>query len=534
MFCGKCGSKLDDNVNVCPNCGNKIINANVTEKVAKDNTVNKKKLKPSYLIIIAVIAAVIAIPAVYISLPSTKIIDHLNSGEYDEAVAVYQEYYTDKNKKDDKLLKDGILFFAEKCKENFYNEKIEYDDVGLIFDALADMGLVTVDSTSYIIDAKAGYEDLVLISEDINFLNIERERLEDIDTYSYQGDYEMALDCYFNISKNSELKQKADEKIASVKESYKTQLFNTLVNHAEQDNFYDAAAAVSAVAYRIPDNTGSIDGDTGRYEFYSELYSELKEKYRSLLDEKINQYLSENNYYMAEDAIDSAMDYFGDDAEIQALQAGLEDSYVKISLDAAKQEFDNGNYEMAASTVQAAMEQVEDNTELENKYNEYKAYLPAYLNDLDYFNIDGYIGNNSDYDKVADNTGKSYGRAYCVDGWNDNGNYAEYLINGSYTDFEGTVGVAYQERSTSNSQFFEVYGDGILLYTSPILTAGSMPQQFNINISGVKILKIYYPYTKANKRIATIFDGKLYNSAYTTLKDVNKDNNSQTTENTTT
>ena len=62
-------------------------------------------------------------------------------------------------------------------------------------------------------------------------------------------------------------------------------------------------------------------------------------------------------------------------------------------------------------------------------------------------------------------------------------------------------------------------GDGVLIYTSPVFTSGTMPSTFNVDVTGVKVLRIKYPDGGGYCKIASIFDGKLYNSNNISQKD---------------
>lgn len=59
----------------------------------------------------------------------------------------------------------------------------------------------------------------------------------------------------------------------------------------------------------------------------------------------------------------------------------------------------------------------------------------------------------------------------------------------------------------------------VLIYTSPVFTSGTMPSTFNIDVTGVKVLRINYPDGGGYCKIASIFDGKLYNSNNISQKD---------------
>lgn len=67
-----------------------------------------------------------------------------------------------------------------------------------------------------------------------------------------------------------------------------------------------------------------------------------------------------------------------------------------------------------------------------------------------------------------------------------------YNLNGNYDSVSGTVFLASERKNQSSSIWFEAYGDGELIYTSPKVTAGFMPQNISFNVSGVKNLEIKF------------------------------------------
>jgi hypothetical protein len=105
------------------------------------------------------------------------------------------------------------------------------------------------------------------------------------------------------------------------------------------------------------------------------------------------------------------------------------------------------------------------------------------LEDLDYFTKTANVHELSSGGK--DNVGTIHSSGMGLHDGN-----IQYLLNGKYSIFKGTIGVSYDDRDTSCSGRIKIYGDGKLLYTSDILTAGTKPQPFNINVSGVLNLEI--------------------------------------------
>lgn len=63
-----------------------------------------------------------------------------------------------------------------------------------------------------------------------------------------------------------------------------------------------------------------------------------------------------------------------------------------------------------------------------------------------------------------------------------------YLLNNNYNDFEGTISALNGDNDIS--ALIKFYGDGKLIYTSPIISNGMKSTKFNISVDGFKLLKI--------------------------------------------
>lgn len=114
---------------------------------------------------------------------------------------------------------------------------------------------------------------------------------------------------------------------------------------------------------------------------------------------------------------------------------------------------------------------------------------------------------------VYDYLGNAYTYGIHVDGDEYAAYYITYDIGGRYRTFSGVCCMSPEmdgdSRASTCTKYFEVYGDGVLLFRSLDFSQGSSPQKFSIDISNVHKLMIRYPKTSGPSRIATIFDGKL-------------------------
>ena len=127
------------------------------------------------------------------------------------------------------------------------------------------------------------------------------------------------------------------------------------------------------------------------------------------------------------------------------------------------------------------------------------------LEDLDYFTKTAYISELRSGGK--DNLGIVHNSGYTIEAGN-----IHYLLNGKYKTFKGIVGVSYDERDSNRESKFKVYGDGKLLYASPILTAGVKTQEFDIDVTGVINLELEVEYVSSG--INTHISPQIYDAGF--------------------
>lgn len=107
------------------------------------------------------------------------------------------------------------------------------------------------------------------------------------------------------------------------------------------------------------------------------------------------------------------------------------------------------------------------------------------LHELDYF----YKGR---YEfEVVDDVKDNLGNTYDIGLETANGtSYETYYINGKYSKIKGRYVLGYDYRDTGVESKLKIYGDGKLLYSSPVLTGGVHPIDFEVDLTGVLELKV--------------------------------------------
>lgn len=147
-----------------------------------------------------------------------------------------------------------------------------------------------------------------------------------------------------------------------------------------------------------------------------------------------------------------------------------------------------------------------------NQSKEYQDYVPdgnkIYLQNFDYIASSNTSGNGFRfYDTVTDNLGLVYGNG--LGGVGQGENWQDYKLNGKYKEFQARVVLNYDYRSqVSDDVLVKIYGDDVLLYISPIMSAGQEPVDIDLDITGVDILRV----SIIGKNMVRLVDSILYTS----------------------
>ena len=112
------------------------------------------------------------------------------------------------------------------------------------------------------------------------------------------------------------------------------------------------------------------------------------------------------------------------------------------------------------------------------------------VEDMEPFETSDYL--MYEYDTVKDNRGNTYIKG--LSGVSSAGygiaTYRDYH-NNDYSEIRGRVVVPYDERGyTTEDNVLKIYGDGNLLYTSPLMTKGVEPVDFTVDISNCSNVRV--------------------------------------------
>lgn len=122
------------------------------------------------------------------------------------------------------------------------------------------------------------------------------------------------------------------------------------------------------------------------------------------------------------------------------------------------------------------------------------------------------------YDIVTDSYGTSYNNGIGGSAARSNDSvpvaegqsWQEYEMDGTYSQLRGRIVLNYDARTQVNADVYVwVYGDGVLLYRSPAMTAGFKPCDVSLDISDIKTLKVVVQ----GRNMVRLVDWALYEDA---------------------
>lgn len=125
-----------------------------------------------------------------------------------------------------------------------------------------------------------------------------------------------------------------------------------------------------------------------------------------------------------------------------------------------------------------------------NSYNEADIVEPPeWLTNIEYLNKDNNV--NVENSVHLTNTDESY--SHIIYGWaNEERCSITYYLNGEYTKLSGLWTILQDNRDTEEKSKFSIYADGNIIYESSIITSGSTPEEFEIDIDNCSKLTITF------------------------------------------
>lgn len=469
MKCKNCGSELKENAKFCTTCGapitetENIVNdslndnefvdinnsnheLNNVQNVKKVRTIDKKKLVVS-IVAVCVFIAIIAILSAVISnaTATNKLSNALNSGNAYEVNALYSEAYDSNSKieKYDKRIADFLNEVEEDLNsQNFDEDAVVSGEATVPNYVKEKYGTIILSDDGMNIDQSISVTNRELWDELLNLIASKNQYCSGLYSYKTENDYQQAIMYFAEVAENDSLFEISKTMIGECTDAYVNSILQQVDEYIQND-----------------DMGSGID---------------LLETAKSWLDEN---------------GVNSE--------EIQAKIDEVLVSYAEKYAANAENAFKEHDVNAAIGNIEVAMELQPDNGDYKSKYDTYQQYLPLNLyeetNVIAIEDIDASWDHFDSHSTANDNSEMLHVISIGHDSYETANVYnVQYNLASKYDTVTGTLFIADTYKNTVQTSYFEAYGDGKLLYTSPKMEKGVLPQNISFNVSGVQKLEIKF------------------------------------------
>lgn len=393
-----------------------------------------------------------------------------------------------------------------------------YFNIGDMNGAISQLSMVSAESAQYVqaqsmlIQAKAQLRD---------------QQLTIVDIYLSAGDYDTAInkikEAYMFMPGDTVIMAKYEEILAMQTEQKVNNKKNTLEQAEEelqQNDFVSAIQILEEALQQMPNDA----------ELYA-AYIKTAMQYKNDFIQKIDELLTEKKYTEAETLITRALQFFPADEDImnreyrfrvaetmehatqmeacgnlagaivylnsagEDIQQQLEmkelmnrmiPAYRQQVIREAEIAYQTEGYLSAAQVIRTGQGVLVGDSQLHEVWTMYKDMAPVdMLNVFEKFaSKDAWIASG-----VKDNVGNRYEK-YIDGGRMSAETSISFKLDRKYSTLKGTAFLQENCKNTKYANWIMVYGDGMLLYEGSKITSQSMPEDFEINVKGVDVLKI--------------------------------------------
>jgi len=540
-YCVKCGKALPEGVEICPDC-NAVgqsesdaalftmltSSAEIWRESSEDEerkrqraeSLRRNKNKINIACVAVVLALAIAFTVLFF-LPVSRVVRHLDNGEYGAALALYSEKLSDSepsSRTQEKLLEAANTVVlrlaareitdteAESAMESLrgfgsFTESLFADtekELGKLYSSTENMAKAGEAFAAG--DWLAACDSYLLVAEnDALYAEAQTKAEECLDKYAAQvldearglineGEYTAAIECMKAgdsvLGDYGTFSAEIDQKILDCYDLYEEHILTTAAGLAETEDYVSARETVRIC---VED-----------YGYSTEALEAALEEYSALADKQLvavtisaaEQLYGAGSYTEVFSSLEGIIEGLGEEDEA-AVEAAIADFEKRFAEDVcAMADGGYGGDRSALPDVIAALEaalEIRDLDAIDDKIDEMKELLPFDLVIDAYAEKVGEVNRNSTNFKAMD------GKVYDKWMWGRDEAYIIYELDAEYDVFEASFAVR-GEAEDDKSAYFEVWFDGVLAYTSEELASDSEVPVLSVSldVTGVKELKIVF------------------------------------------
>lgn len=257
--------------------------------------------------------------------------------------------------------------------------------------------------------------------------------------------------------------------------------------------FYNQAEYYMAI-----ERLALVPEDSGCYSDSQDLIDDSLILYTEAIIKEVDSYMQSGDYETAIETLNGASSRFKNNESISGYidiidqkTSEAKAKYAESYAAKAEESFGNKDAYSAVSNIDFALKLLPDNATYQASKEKYEQYLPFELYNAD--NILKKDDSLSFYNSKKANNNIEMQKVAVYSSAEASGDYTfayTYNLGKKYDTVSGTIFLPQDKKDTNNQMYLIIYGDGKKLYTSPYVTAGFLPKDINVNVSGVNTLTV--------------------------------------------
>ena len=302
------------------------------------------------------------------------------------------------------------------------------------------------------------------------------ESMDKARDYMAGSNYEQALTELNKIDSGFSAYEEAQQLKAEAQVSYKGVILGMLETYVKDGRYKEALNLIKEAQKLVP-NDADLQANQ------SNICTALSQN--SANDAR--NFANAGQYDEAMESLTNAESSCGKSSELTALKTAYTTEYVNYVFDKADQTLETEGFDAAYVVVNSAYSILKDNSDYISRRKAFAENKPVLLVDLTPI-LGGLIEITS---RNTDNYGEEHDNVLGTD-YNDQTRTqsATYKLGGQYSRITGSFYKSWERREVSHNGNLYIYGDEQLLYSYKHMEVGAAPIQFDVDISGVDMLKI--------------------------------------------
>ena len=354
MKCNRCGFNNANSAKYCEKCGAELSSS---KTLINSGLFSKKNIVIGSAIVFVLVLIVVLLVNTGVTTPHVKVLSALDDGNYEEALKLFDENRVEIDTEQKQEIEEQLIKIAEATKNDYIAEVLDYDSTITIFKKLQKFGFAEVNSFTKELESE--------ISE-IDSVRVIIKAGEDC---FQENNYIGAIHYFSEVSSDSSSYQIAQEKLAAAQEAYRKSLQDQASTLAKEKDYVGAISLLKS-GFEVLENDQTLVTDIATY----------TNSYIASISNSVNQLTDIGKYPEAIQLITEAKANITD-SRLDEMYTTSTAAYVSTTISRADAYASAENYSLAIDEINTALEILPENKQLQDALEKHNWTTVLYTSD---------------------------------------------------------------------------------------------------------------------------------------------------------